>query len=95
VKKLFVLLLCGLAGCGGPKFRNVAIGRDFVITTDSIERYATKHGVSNAEAAEALAQLKSEFDHRRTKDHAAKYGISEEEAERQLRFAANEGNSDW
>jgi hypothetical protein len=94
VKKLCVLLLCGLAGCGGPNFRNVGISRDVVISTDSVESYATKHGVSNAEAAEALAQLKNESDRRRTKEHAAKYGISEEEAKRQLQHAGSEGNSD-
>jgi len=86
---LCVVLFGIVVGCGGPTFTN--LGNGVAVPLESIDKYASEHGVTRAEAR---AQLRIETDNRRTNDHAAKYGISDEEAKRQLEHAANQQGGD-
>jgi hypothetical protein len=78
-----MFLLAIVAGCARPTFTN--LGNGVAVPVESIKNYATEHGVSHAAAA---AQLRIESDDRRIKEHAAKFGITVEEAERQIEHAA-------
>lgn len=89
--KLSVLLVCAIAGCGGPTFRNVGVGRNEAVPSESIDRYASEHGITKDEAT---IQLRAQIEASRIEDYAAKYGITEKEAKRQLEHAASTGNSD-
>ena len=86
---LCVVLFGIVVGCGGPTFTN--LGNGVAVPFESIDKYASEHGVTHAEAR---AQLRIETDNRRINDHAAKHGISEEEAKRQLEHAANQQGGD-
>ena len=85
MRYLTVLLLVVVAGCAGPTFTN--LGNGVAVPAESIETYATEHGVTRAEAR---SQLRRQSDDNRIKEHAAKYGITEEQAKRQLEHAANQ-----
>ncbi len=78
-------LLVVVAGCAGPTFTN--LGNGVGVPAESIEKYATEHGVTRAEAR---SQLRKQSDDNRIQEHAAKYGISEEQAKRQIEHAANQ-----
>jgi hypothetical protein len=54
---------------------------------ESVDAYAELHGVTKAEAR---AQLQADSIRRGIEEHAAKYGISEDEAKRQLEYAASQ-----
>ena len=77
---LFIFLL----GCSGPTFTNVGVGRGVGVPTQTIERYARDHGISNAEAK---ARIRAEADASRIESHAKKYGLTNEQAKEQLRYA--------
>ena len=89
MRYLCVVLLGIVVGCGGPAFTN--LGNGVGVPFESIDKYASEHGVTRAEAR---AQLRIESDNRRANDHAVKYGISNEEAKRQLEHATNQQGSD-
>lgn len=91
MRYLGVVLFGVVIGCGGPTFTD--LGNGVAVPLESIEKYASEHGVTRAEAR---AQLRIATDDRKTNDHAAKYGISDEEAKRQLEHAANlQGAGYW
>ena len=85
MRYLCVVLFGIVVGCGGPTFTN--LGNGVAVPLESIDEYASEHGVTRAEAR---VQLRIATDNRKTNDHAAKYGISDEEAKRQLEHAANQ-----
>lgn len=85
MRYLIVLLLNVVAGCAGPTFTD--LGNGVAVPAESIERYATEHGVTRAEAR---LKLRKSSDDNRAKEHAAKCGIAEEQANRQIEHAANE-----
>ena len=85
MRYLTLPLLVVVAGCAGPTFTN--LGNGVGVTAESIEKYATEHGVTRAEAR---SQLRKQSDDKRIKEHAAKYGITEEQAKRQIEHAANQ-----
>jgi len=74
-----VLFLVGVLGCGGHVFTN--LGNGVGVPSESIAEYAARHGVTGAEAR---AQMRIESDRERIREHAEKYGLSLEEAQRQL-----------
>jgi diaminopimelate decarboxylase len=89
MRYLCVVLFGIVVGCGGSTFTN--LGNGVAVPFESIDKYASEHGVTRAEAR---VQLRIESDNRRTNDHAVKYGISDEEAKRQLEHAANQQGGD-
>ena len=81
--KYFCLLLCCVAlGCGAA---NVGVARG-TVSSQEIDRYVAEHDVTQGEAR---AMLQAELDRQMVAEHAAKYGVSEEDAERQLEYAAS------
>lgn len=74
--------LACLTGCGGPTFTN--LGNSVAVPSESIEDYATVPGISRTEAR---TRLREASDRRRIAEHAETYGISQEEAKRQLDHA--------
>lgn len=84
MKGLMLCLLTAVLGCSGRTFTN--LGNGVGVPSESIDNYAKEHGVT---PAQARAHFRSESDAQRIKDQATKFGISEEEAKRQLEHAAS------
>lgn len=85
MRYLTLLLLVVVAGCARPTFTD--LGNGVAVPVESIESYATDHGVSRAEAR---SQLRQKSDDDRVKEYAAKYGIPPNEAKRQIEHAASQ-----
>lgn len=85
MKYIVIVLFCFLSGCSGPTFTN--LGNGVAVPVESIDRYAAENGLT---PAQAQTQLRRESDQRRVKEHAAKFGISEAEANRQLDHSNNQ-----
>ncbi len=83
-----VFLLVVVAGCARPTFTN--LGNGVAVPVETIERYATEHGLTRAQAR---WELRTKSDDDRIKTQASKHGISPEEAKRQIEHAARQGPS--
>jgi hypothetical protein len=79
---LVVALFAFAFGCNGPTFSN--LGNGVGVPPESINAYAVEQDVAQAEAR---TRLRVDSDAQRIKEHAMKYGISEDEARRQLETA--------
>ena len=85
--RILIVALFALAlGCNGPTFSD--LGNGVGVPTESINAYAVEHGITRADARN---RLRADSDARRIKEHATKYGISEDEARRQLETARLQG----
>ena len=61
------------------------LGNGVAVPVETLNEYAQEHEVTRPEA---LALLKAESDVRRIQEHADTYGISEDEARRELEHAS-------
>ena len=81
---LCIVGLLAAIGCGGPTFRNIGVGRDSIgVSTQAIDAYAARHGVTHEQAVQEMHRAHQQD---RIAQHAAKYGISAQQAEAQLLF---------
>ncbi len=87
MKYVALILFCIISGCSVPTFTN--LGNGVAVPVNSIDKYASEHGVTHAEAR---AQLRSDSDNRRIKEHSARFGISEIEAKRQIEHSEKQQN---
>ncbi len=94
------ILFASVLGCNGRTFKNVGLGRDRTFTNigngvgipaESIEDYARAHGVSRGEAR---VQMRAQSDERRITEHAKKYGLTMEQAMKQLKFSGEVQDDD-
>lgn len=82
MRSITLLLLVVVSGCSGPTFTN--LGNGVAVPSESIDRYANEHGITRAEAR---LKLREKSDDDRVKEHAAKHGISLEDAKQQIEDA--------
>ena len=81
-KWVLLALLVVTTGCADRCFTDLGNGTGVPAAT--IQRHAAQNGVSPQQARLAL---RAQDDARRAREHAEKYGISLEEAERQIQHA--------
>jgi hypothetical protein len=79
-----VVVMAAMLGCTAPTFTD--LGNGVGVPVESIDEYARSRGVSRAQAR---AQMRAESDAERLRKHAEKYGVSVEEARRQLEHAGS------
>ena len=80
--RVLVVFLALACGCAGRTFTQ--LGNGVAVPVESIAEYAETHGISRAEAR---IRMRAESDVQRIEAHAAKYGVTIEEATIQLQRA--------
>lgn len=73
-------------GCFSPPSGKVFthLGNGAMVPRESIDDYASEHGVSRDEAR---ARMKEEADQRRIQRHAEQFGVTLEEAKQQIEYS--------
>jgi hypothetical protein len=78
-KSVLLAFAVATAGCADRCFTNLGNGTG--VPAGTVQRYADQNGVSPQQARQAL---RAQDDARRVREHAEKYGITLEEADRQI-----------
>ncbi|QDU54275.1 hypothetical protein [Aeoliella mucimassa] len=82
---LLSLVMVSTLGCTGPMFTNVGVGRNYGVRENYVQKYAERHNITYEQAIE---EVRDKTEQAAIAEHAEKYGISAEEARKQLGYAA-------